>query len=87
MKVEESPQPFEDLILQGFNERMKQLIAERKEEAKRKICEEIDRMADEELARLVLTISRWARVTVGSDTLTIEIHKPGVKGPPSNLST
>jgi len=79
MKVDGAPEKFEDMILEGFDSRMRQLIEERKKELKRSICEEIDRVAEEELAQTVLRISRWARVTVKDDVLSIEIHKPGVK--------
>ena len=80
MKVIGAVQEFEETILKGFNERMKQVVDSRKEQMKKDICAEIDRMADEELAKLIMSLHRWSRVTAGGDVLTIEIHKPGVKG-------
>jgi hypothetical protein len=79
MKVDGAPEQFEDTILEGFKIRMSQLMEKRKLELKKAICDDIDRMADEELAKVVMSIKRWSRVEVKGDVLTIEIHKPGVK--------
>ena len=78
MKVDGAVGLFEESLLEGFHKRMRDIISARSAEYKRQVCEQIDRAADEELASLILTINRWARISVGDQTLTIELRKPGI---------